>query len=73
MVLQKAGLAYCKVGVLLFVSVLQGAGTSPPRPPRPPRPSLSLVRGPPVFRLRLRRGADLASVGRLVAHGVGLL
>jgi hypothetical protein len=33
--------------------------------PRPPRPSLSLVRGPPVFRLRLRRGADLALGVRL--------
>ena len=36
----------------------------------PPRPSLSVVRGPPVFRLRLRRGADLASVVRFLAHRV---
>ena len=42
----------------------------PLRVPRPPRPSLSFVRGPPVFRLRLRRGADLALGARFLAHRV---
>ena len=52
----------CKVGVLLFLKVVQSAGTSPPRTPRGPRCRSSAA---PLCLTSFGRGADLASGVRL--------